>query len=83
MRDSVSKSVTTREQHSLRCEIFVSATNLTDLDVFTLSDPICMLKMRQGNNLGYTHVGQTEVIDNNLNPKWVKNFSIDYIFGMQ
>ena len=28
----------------------------------------------------YTYNGETEVIDNNLNPKWIKHFSVWFIF---
>jgi hypothetical protein len=54
-------------------DIFVSATNLTDLDFFTVSDPMCSLKTRKCNeNLAsWIKVGETEVVDNNLNPEWI------------
>ena len=52
--------------------LFVSAKNLTDLDVITASDPFCALMLRDKPNEVYKKVGQTEVVDNNLNPKWVE-----------
>ena len=63
-----------------RVEIFVSAKNLADLDTFTMSDPLCTLKVKNSKLGGYLSYGQTEVIDNNLNPKWVRNFSVEYYF---
>ena len=63
-----------------RVEIFVSAKNLADLDTFTLSDPLCTLKVKNSKHGGYIDYGSTEVIDNNLNPKWVKNFQVEYYF---
>ena len=57
-----------------RVEIFVSAKNLADLDTFTLSDPLCTLKVKNSKHGGYMEYGETEVVDNNLNPKWVAHF---------
>ena len=57
-----------------RIELFVSAKNLTDLDTFTLSDPVCTLKVKNSKLGGYISYGETEVVDNNLNPKWVDHF---------
>ena len=32
-------------------------------------------------NARWDFVGETEVIDNNLNPKWIKHFAVKYIFN--
>ena len=66
-----------------RIELFVSAKNLTDLDTFTLSDPVCTLKVKNSKLGGYISYGETEVIDNNLNPKWVEHFQVEYYFDKQ
>ena len=66
-----------------RVEIFVSAKNLADLDTFTLSDPLCTLKVKNSKLGGYIDYGSTEVVDNNLNPKWVQHFQIEYYFDKQ
>lgn len=66
-----------------RVELFVSAKNLTDVDILTLSDPLCQLFMKNGNHDSYVLVGETETIDNNLNPKWVKHFTVNYYFERQ
>ena len=57
--------------------------NLVDLDFFTVSDPMCSLKTRESNlqYVPWTLNGETEVIDNNLNPRWIKHFSVLYIFN--
>lgn len=52
------------------------------MDTFTLSDPQCTLKSRP-TTIDYAPfklVGETEVIDNNLNPQWIKHFNIAYEF---
>ena len=52
------------------------------MDFFSLSDPICTLKTKEANLLHSTwrFNGETEVIDNNLNPKWIKHFRVWFIF---
>ena len=54
-------------------QLFVEGKDLVDLDFFTVSDPMCSLKTRQSNlELDpWVLTGETEVIDNNLNPKWI------------
>jgi hypothetical protein len=64
-------------------QLFASATNLINLDWLSVSDPICSLKVREAN---YEYavqkmVGETEVIDNNLNPVWTKHFDVIYKFN--
>lgn len=63
--------------------MFASATDLVNLDWLSVSDPICTLKVREAN---YEYavqkmVGETEVIDNNLNPVWTKHFDVLYKFN--
>jgi len=53
---------------------------LVNLDWLSVSDPICTLKVKEAN---YEYavqktVGETEVIDNNLNPVWTKHFEVIY-----
>ena len=64
-------------------QLFVEGKNLVDMDFFTVSDPICTLKTREANlpYAVYRAVGETEVIDNNLNPCWIKHFTTQYIFN--
>ena len=63
-------------------ELFVEGTDLVDLDFFSVSDPICTLKTRESNlpHATWQINGETEVIDNNLNPKWIKHFCVWFIF---
>ena len=55
---------------------------LVDLDFFSVSDPICSLYTRDSNvkYASWHLIGETEVIDNNLNPKWIKSFSVWFHF---
>ena len=58
--------------------------NLVDLDLITMSDPICVLRSREPTTVNssasnpWKFVGETEVIDNNLNPQWIEHFTIYY-----
>lgn len=70
------------EKEGIDVQIFVSATNLKNLDFFTLSDPQCSLKQKVTtiDYAPYKHVGDTEVIDNHLDPNWIKHFNVNYVF---
>ena len=57
---------------SFQCE------NLPNLDTFTRTDGMVILYKKEGNM--WKEVGKTEVIMDNLNPKWVKNFEVAYHF---
>ena len=55
-------------------EVSVSCQNLKDLDYFSKSDPCVLLYEHSGR--GWSLLGRTEVIDNNLNPKvWIAHVS--------
>lgn len=73
---------TDEQEDGIGVQIFVSATNLKNLDFFTLSDPQCSLKSKSMtiDYAPFKHVGDTEVIDNHLSPCWIKHFTINYIF---
>uniref|UniRef100_A0A6Q2XNQ3 C2 domain-containing protein n=1 Tax=Esox lucius TaxID=8010 RepID=A0A6Q2XNQ3_ESOLU len=59
-----------------KVELTVSCRNLLDRDTFSKSDP--------SKSISYTqtqmHFGRTEVIDNTLNPDFVRKFVVDYFF---
>jgi hypothetical protein len=62
-------------------ELHVSARNLKDMDIITVSDPFCILFLwDQGR---WNEFARTEVIWNNLNPEWVTFFRILYIFEIR
>jgi hypothetical protein len=51
------------------------------MDVFSKSDPICILFCKDDfGGAGWFEFGRTEVIDNNLNPDFVKKFTLSYFF---
>ena len=61
--------------------LHISCKNLADLDIITVSDPVCHVYMPEGNNSGeWSLYGKTEQIENSLNPEFVTYFEMDYYF---
>ncbi|XP_053717692.1 copine-8 isoform X2 [Synchiropus splendidus] len=58
----------------------VENRNLLDRDTFSKSDPICVLYTQGIGNKEWREFGRTEVIDNTLNPDFVRKFILDYFF---
>ncbi|KAK3246807.1 hypothetical protein CYMTET_43672, partial [Cymbomonas tetramitiformis] len=63
---------------SSRLEIHVSAEGLRNTDKFSKSDPFCVLYTQEKGQ--WVEVGRTEVIGNNLSPKFVKSFHMNFFF---
>ncbi|XP_062346770.1 copine-8 [Cinclus cinclus] len=63
-----------------KVELSVSCRNLLDRDTFSKSDPICVLYTQAIGNREWREFGRTEVIDNTLNPDFVRKFIMDYFF---
>lgn len=62
-------------------EIRVRCDNLSDQDVFSKSDPFCvMFQKPRGQNTHWVEIGRTETIMNNLNPEWQTKFVVNYSF---
>uniref|UniRef100_A0A8C4IRQ6 Copine family member 9 n=1 Tax=Dicentrarchus labrax TaxID=13489 RepID=A0A8C4IRQ6_DICLA len=66
-----------------KIEITVSCRNLLDMDTFSKSDPGNCLVVLYVQGLGtkeWREFGRTEVIDNTLNPDFVRKFVLDFFF---
>ncbi|CAG8512474.1 11886_t:CDS:10 [Ambispora gerdemannii] len=64
-------------------ELKLSCKNLPDLDYFSKSDPQVVLFVQDLNTQQWVDSRQkTEVVMNNLNPKFVTSFVLDYHFEM-
>ncbi|XP_047205661.1 copine-3-like isoform X1 [Girardinichthys multiradiatus] len=59
----------------------ISCDNLLDMDAFSKSDPMCVLRMNSSGPHWY-EIGRTEKIQNSLNPKFSKSIVLDYYFEM-
>ncbi|KAL6576117.1 Protein BONZAI 3 [Orobanche hederae] len=59
-------------------ELSLSASKLLDRDIMSKSDPMAVVYMRRDGKL--EELGRTEVIMNNLDPKWIQKINITYHF---
>ncbi|XP_056155079.1 copine-3-like isoform X2 [Lampris incognitus] len=64
-----------------KVQLTISCENLLDMDVFSKSDPLCVLYMSTSGS-DWLEFGRTEMILNCLNPKFAKKFVMDYYFEM-
>ncbi|XP_052424663.1 copine-5-like [Carassius gibelio] len=63
-----------------KVEITVSCRNLLDRDTFSKSDPLCVFYTQGAETKQWREFGRTEVIDNTLNPDFVRKYILDYFF---
>ncbi|KAK5871902.1 hypothetical protein PBY51_012642 [Eleginops maclovinus] len=63
-----------------KIEITVSCRNLLDMDTFSKSDPVVVLYVQGLGTKEWREFGRTEVIDNTLNPDFVRKFVLDFFF---
>ncbi|XP_052396133.1 copine-9-like isoform X2 [Carassius gibelio] len=63
-----------------KIEITVSCRNLLDADTFSRSAPVVVLYVQGIGTKEWREFGRTEVIDNTLNPDFVRKFVLDYFF---
>jgi hypothetical protein len=65
---------------SQKVELFISCRKLKNMDVFSKSDPICRIYEWNVKANQWAKIGQTERIDNNLNPDFKKQIEATYAF---
>ena len=53
---------------------------LPNMDVGSLTDPFCVLYHLKGKTKEKVRLGNTELIQDNLNPEFVTNLQVDYFF---
>ncbi|KAM9445060.1 copine-9 isoform 2-T2 [Clarias gariepinus] len=63
-----------------KIEVTVSCRNLLDVDTFSKSDPVVVLYVQGIGTKEWREFGRTEVIENTLNPDFVRKFVLDYFF---
>merc|ERR1719412_32674 len=64
-------------------ELSISGKNLRDMDVFSKSDPMCVVYTQPFGSNSWQEVLRTECIQNNLNPKFTRKLQISYCFEQQ
>ena len=55
-----------------------AGSNFPNLDTYTYTDGMVVLYQKQGQM--WNKIGATEIVWDNLNPKWVKSFDVPYHF---
>ncbi|KAK2857932.1 hypothetical protein Q7C36_005851 [Tachysurus vachellii] len=63
-----------------KIEVTVSCRNLLDMDTFSKSDPVVVLYIQGIGTKEWREYGRTEVIENTLNPDFVRKFVLDFFF---
>eukprot|EP01043_Picozoa_sp_COSAG02_P069651 COSAG02_NODE_12020_length_1612_cov_1.419696_2_plen_105_part_00 len=59
-------------------ELSIECTGLRDMDTLSKSDPMCVAYALEGDR--WTRLGSTEIIWDNLNPKFATTFEVRYYF---
>ncbi|EAR93346.1 copine protein (macronuclear) [Tetrahymena thermophila SB210] len=63
-----------------KVDITISCRSLKDADVFSKSDPLVVVRMKNTQNGSWYEIGRTETIQNNLNPNFKRSLQLDYMF---
>ncbi|XP_033110613.1 copine-8-like [Anneissia japonica] len=63
-----------------KVEVSVACRNLSDKDVMSKSDPMCVLYTTQLGSKQYAEYERTEQVKNSLNPEFVHKFILTYYF---
>jgi len=61
-------------------ELSIRGKDLADLDLFSKSDPFCVVFVYDSKTRDWIILDRTEIIDNNLHPEWEKKFVMQYKF---
>ncbi|EGT41955.1 CBN-NRA-1 protein [Caenorhabditis brenneri] len=95
MNQSTSIGIADSSRPKTNVRLTISANNLMDLDVFSKSDPICLIYEKTSGKKSttteeitvptwqdkqWTERGRSEVVMNNLNPQFTKTFLLPYFF---
>jgi hypothetical protein len=67
---------------STTIELSVRGVDLSDRDLMSKSDPLCIMyqKVGRATDSHWREVGKTELVENSLNPAWEKKFVVEYKF---
>lgn len=55
--------------------------NLADCDVFSKSDPMCVVYMKTPEMTSWREICRTEMIENTLNPDFVKKVCLQHLLN--
>lgn len=68
------------DDQSIPVELYFSARNLKDQDIFSKSDPFLRFGIQRTLNGIIDYIGKTETIKNNVNPNWKQKITVQYYF---
>jgi hypothetical protein len=71
-----------RSAETIKVQIFLSCRKLKDVETFSNSDPFIEVFEKRSSGQ-WVKLGQTEVIWDNLNPDFIKSFTLNYYFEEQ
>ena len=66
----------------IQLQLFISCRKLKDVETFSKSDPYVEV-YEKTHSQDWCKIGQTEVIWDNLNPDFIKSFTLDFYFEEQ
>lgn len=61
-------------------QLFISCRKLKNLDLMSKSDPFCEVFMKNDSRSQWLKVGQTDTVNNSLNPDFAVPITINYYF---
>ena len=61
-------------------KLYISGRNLKNMDIFSKSDPLCVIFERAQDTDEWFEIGRTEFIKDTLNPDFEKAIDIDFFF---
>ena len=64
-------------------KLTISGRNLKDLDMFSKSDPVCIVFEQSQQGKEWFEIGRTEYIKDDLNPDFQKCIDVDFCFEKQ
>ncbi|GBG83739.1 hypothetical protein CBR_g37540 [Chara braunii] len=82
-QDSLVEVQRVEREEGFLIQISLRANNLLDKDLLSKSDPLAVVDLSETFTEaapGWAEIGRTEVIMNNLNPAWMKSFTIMFHF---
>eukprot|EP01087_Luapelamoeba_hula_P007490 TRINITY_DN1839_c0_g1_i1.p1 TRINITY_DN1839_c0_g1~~TRINITY_DN1839_c0_g1_i1.p1 ORF type:complete len:899 (-),score=122.24 TRINITY_DN1839_c0_g1_i1:13-2649(-) len=68
-------------QKAIRVELHIACEKLVNLDLLSKTDPMVVVSVpREGTEADWREMGRTEIIWDNLDPKFIRPFVFDYHF---
>jgi len=61
-------------------KLHISGRNLKNMDIFSKSDPLCVVFEKAQDREQWFEIGRTEFIKDSLNPDFEKSIDIDFFF---